>query len=168
VVRTASAVGYIVVEIAKEAPYYAGAFGTALVSDAVDSTDALVFLGGANLGAAVYEYGVARLTRTYLDGRTRRVARRRLTAPPGSSYATFDADWVPGEYLNDYHRVVEADEQATIALFVDAMRHAEPGEPVLLFGVGPTLHHVFLTAGTAGEIHLAECRRGRPHVGARA
>ena len=31
-----------------------------------------------------------------------------------------------------------------------------PDEPVLLFGVGPTLHHVFLTAGTAAEIHLAE------------
>ena len=57
--RAASAVGYVVTEIAKEAPYYAGAFGTALLSDAVDSTDALVFLGGANVGAAVYEYGVA-------------------------------------------------------------------------------------------------------------
>ncbi|HWM21292.1 MAG TPA: hypothetical protein VNO51_16480, partial [Ilumatobacteraceae bacterium] len=43
-------------------------------SDAVDSTDALVFLGGANLGAAVYEYGVARLTGTYLDARLRRSA----------------------------------------------------------------------------------------------
>ncbi len=75
-VRVASAVGYVVTEVAKEAPYYAGAFGTALLSDAVDSTDALVFLGGANVGAACYEYGVARLTRTYLDGRSRRLARR--------------------------------------------------------------------------------------------
>ena len=69
--RAASAVGYVATEIAKEAPYYAGAFGTALLSDTVDSTDALVFLAGTNLGAAAYEYGVARLSRTFLDKRSR-------------------------------------------------------------------------------------------------
>ena len=36
------------------------------------------------------------------------------------------------------------------------MRQTEPGRPVLLFGVGPTLHHVFLAAGTASELHLAD------------
>ena len=51
---------------------------------------------------------------------------------------------------------MEPDERATIAFFVEALRHAEPGEPVLLFGVGPTLHHVFLAAPSASEIHLAE------------
>jgi NNMT/PNMT/TEMT family len=134
-----------------------------LLSDAVDPTDALVFLGGANLGAAVYEYGVGRLTHTYLGRRSLRIARPpRLGAPPAAlepsapTYASFDTDWVPQDYLADYYRVVEADERATIAFFVDAMRHAEPDEPVLLFGVGPTLHHVFLTSGTAAEIHLAE------------
>ena len=77
-VRVASAVGYVVTEIAKEAPYYAGAFGTALVSSSVDAKDALIFLGGANLGAAVYEYGVARLVRR----RPRRtIAAHRATAP---------------------------------------------------------------------------------------
>lgn len=35
--RVASAVGYVVTEIAKEAPYYAGAFGTALLSDTIRS-----------------------------------------------------------------------------------------------------------------------------------
>ncbi len=75
--RTASAVGYVVPEIAKEAPYYAGAFGAALLSDAVDATDALIFLSGTNLGAAAYEYTVGRLTRGYLDGRSRRTARVR-------------------------------------------------------------------------------------------
>jgi NNMT/PNMT/TEMT family len=156
-VRAASAAGYVVVEIAKEAPYYAGAFGTALLSDAVDSTDALVFLGGANLGAAVYEYGVSRLTRTILDARSRRIARPGPPVdPPPAPYAAFDTDWVPREYLSDYYRVVEADERVTIAFFVDALRHAEPGQRVLLFGVGPTLHHVFLTAGMAEEVHLAE------------
>ena len=31
-----------------------------------------------------------------------------------------------------------------------------PNEPILFFGVGPTLHHVFLAAGTASEIHLGD------------
>jgi hypothetical protein len=65
--RAAAAVGYLATEVAKEAPYYAGAFGTALVSDKIDSTDALVFLAGTNIGAALYEYAVARLSRLLLD-----------------------------------------------------------------------------------------------------
>jgi hypothetical protein len=36
------------------------------------------------------------------------------------------------------------------------MEEVRPGEPILLFGVGPTLHHVFLTARHASEIHLAD------------
>ena len=139
--RIASAAGYVVTELAKEIPYYAGAFGAAVVTDSVSSTDAILFLAGANLGAAGYEYGLARLTRTAL--------RRR-------SCASFDTDWVPSEYLRDYYREVEPDERETIAYFVDAMRHVEPGAPILFFGVGPTLHHVFLAAGTASEIHLAD------------
>lgn len=154
-VRAASAVGYVVTEIAKEAPYYAGAFGTALVSSSVDAKDALIFLGGANLGAAVYEYGVARLVRGVLDTRSLRIVRPR-PSKSAEPYASFDTDWRPHEYLNDYYRVVEPDEQATIAFFVDALRDAEPDQPVLLFGVGPTLHHVFLAAEQAIEIHLAE------------
>jgi hypothetical protein len=36
------------------------------------------------------------------------------------------------------------------------MRDVEPDEPVLLLGVGPTLHHVFLAAPHASELHLAD------------
>jgi hypothetical protein len=64
--QAAAAGGYVATELAKEAPYYAGAFGSALVSDSVSSTDALIFLGGANLGAAGYEYGLAFVTRAFL------------------------------------------------------------------------------------------------------
>jgi hypothetical protein len=71
--RAASAAGYIATEIAKEAPYYAGAFGAALLSDSVDSTDALVFLAGTNIGAALYEYGLARLSNGFLRRRSRRI-----------------------------------------------------------------------------------------------
>ena len=71
--RVASAAGYVAAEIAKEAPYYAGAFGTALLSDTVSSSDALAFLAGTNVGAAVYEFGAARLSRTFLNRRSRRI-----------------------------------------------------------------------------------------------
>jgi hypothetical protein len=71
-------------------------------------------------------------------------------------YASFDTDWVPREYLADYYSEVEPDERETIAFFVDAMRDVPPGDPILFFGVGPTLHHVFLAAGKASEIHLAD------------
>jgi hypothetical protein len=72
--RFASQAGYVSTEIAKEIPYYAGAFGAALLSDSVSSNDALVFLAGANLGAAAYEYALGRLTRTFLRLRTRHAA----------------------------------------------------------------------------------------------
>jgi hypothetical protein len=138
--RVAGAAGYVATEVVKEAPYYAGAFGAALVSDSIASADAIVFLGGANLGAAAYEYGLAGLTRAFL---------RR-------GHASFNADWVPEEYLADYYTVLEPDEVETIAFFTDAMRGTKPGEPILFFGTGPTLHHVFLSAGRASEIHLAD------------
>ena len=64
--RFAAAVGYTGTELAKEAPYYAGAFGAALFTDSITANDAIIFLGGANLGAAVYEYGLARLVRAFL------------------------------------------------------------------------------------------------------
>ncbi|MDP9133705.1 MAG: NNMT/PNMT/TEMT family class I SAM-dependent methyltransferase [Actinomycetota bacterium] len=139
--RVAAGAGYVVTEIAKEVPYYAGAFGAAALTDAVSSSDALLFLAGANLGAAAYEYGLARLTREFL---------RRPQC------ASFDTDWVPREYLADYYRVVEPDERETIAFFADAMKQAPAGEAVLVFGTGPTLHHVFLAAPKASEIHLAD------------
>ncbi len=69
--RVAAGTGYVGTEVAKEVPYYAGAFGAAL-TDAVTSADAIVFLAGANLGAAAYEYGLARLTQAFL--RRRRAA----------------------------------------------------------------------------------------------
>jgi hypothetical protein len=72
--RMASAAGYVATEMVKEAPYYAGAFGAAMLSDTITSTDALVFLAGTNVGAAAYEYGVARLSRTFLDRRSQRNA----------------------------------------------------------------------------------------------
>ena len=141
-IRLAGSIGYVMTEIAKEVPYYAGAFGTAVVTDSVGATDAIVFLGGANLGAAVYEYGLAGATRGFL--------RRR---EPDIS---FESDWVPDDYLTDYYSELEPDEAETIPFIVDALRDADPQEPLLFFGVGPTLHHVFAAADRVPEIHLAD------------
>ena len=138
--RLAAGAGYVATELAKEAPYYAGAFGAAVLTDAVSSNEALLFLAGANLGAAAYEYLLARVTRRLLRPRP----------------ASFDTDWVPQDYLADYYSAVEPDERETIAFFTDAMEDAPAGEPVLVFGTGPTLHHVFLAAPKASEIHLAD------------
>jgi hypothetical protein len=63
---------------------------------------------------------------------------------------------VPKEYLTNYYTAIDADERHTIAFFVDAVRSCEPGEPILFFGVGPTLHHVFPVACRASEIHLGD------------
>ena len=69
--RFAAAIGYVGTEAAKELPYYAGAYGAVILTDSVSSADALVFLAGANLGAAVYEYGLGNITRAYLRRSTR-------------------------------------------------------------------------------------------------
>jgi hypothetical protein len=69
--RFAAAIGYVGTEAAKELPYYAGAYGAVILSDSVSSADAVVFLAGANLGAAVYEYGLGNITRAYLRRSTR-------------------------------------------------------------------------------------------------
>ncbi len=77
--RFAASVGYTGTELAKEAPYYAGAFGAVLFTNSISSNDAIVFLGGANLGAAVYEYGLARLVRAFLKFAPRTVDSKHAT-----------------------------------------------------------------------------------------
>jgi hypothetical protein len=79
--RLASAAGYVGTELAKEAFYYAGAVGAVVLSGSVSSVDAIVFLAGANLGAAGYEYGLARLTRSVLRRRSPRPPAVRAPAP---------------------------------------------------------------------------------------
>jgi hypothetical protein len=68
--------------------------------------------------------------------------------------ARFD-EWDPADYLADYFSEVQEDELATIRYFVDQMRGVVPG-PVLGFGCGPTLHHIFLTAPRITELYLAD------------
>ena len=78
--RFAAGAGYVATEIAKEAPYYAGAFGAAVLTDSISSTDALLFLAGANLGAAAYEYVLAARDARPARPPVVRVVRHRLGA----------------------------------------------------------------------------------------
>jgi hypothetical protein len=67
---------------------------------------------------------------------------------------TFD-EWLPRAYLNEYYRDLTADELQVIRYLVDEITNA-PAGPVLCFGAGPTLHHVFALAPYASEIYLAD------------
>lgn len=152
--RFVTSAGYVGAELVKEAPYYLGAAGAVLLVDGVGAAEAAVFLAGANLGAAGYEYGLARLVRGALacvPDAAHDAARG--TAP---SYASFEADWQPKRYLGDYYRDVEADERQTIAFMVEAARTVPEGALVLVFGSGPTLHHVFPFAERARRIDLCD------------
>jgi hypothetical protein len=68
--RFAASGAYVFTEVAKEVPYYASAFGATLVTDTVSAGEAIIFLAGTNVGAAMYEYGLARATRIFLRHRT--------------------------------------------------------------------------------------------------
>jgi hypothetical protein len=63
--RAAAYAGNISTELAKEAPYYIGAGGAAAFSDEISATDAIVFLAGANVGAAAYGFALARGLRLF-------------------------------------------------------------------------------------------------------
>ncbi len=138
--RLAASSGYVATELAKELPYYAGAFGAAALTDTLLTADAVAFLAGANLGAAAYEFALGRGTAAVVTHRL----------------GDFDTDWVPAHYLRDYYRRVEPDEVATIGFLTRWIAHATPGRPVLFFGTGPTLHHVFLATPVASELHLGD------------
>ena len=80
--RLAASGGYVATELLKEVPYYAGAFGTAVVADGVSTADAIVFLIGTNVGAAAYEYGLARATRHLLSRRLALASEREVGDRP--------------------------------------------------------------------------------------
>jgi hypothetical protein len=85
--RLAAGGGYVVTELAKEVPYYVGAFAAVLLTNSVAAHDALIFLAGTNLGAAAYEYGLARATRAFLSRRPSASRRRFRPRHPSEAAA---------------------------------------------------------------------------------
>jgi hypothetical protein len=78
------------------------------------------------------------------------------TATINRPWASFDTDWVPGDYLAEYYREVEDDERATMRFLVETASRL-PRLPCLLeFGCGPTVHHLFPFADVTDEIHVAD------------
>ena len=78
-----------------------------------------------------------------------------LTAANGVVLSPWDS-WSPQEYLADYYRFVEPDEIETIRFISQVSRRLKEPANTLVFGCGPTLHHVFPIAPFASEIHLAD------------
>ncbi len=64
-------------------------------------------------------------------------------------------EWVPQDYLSEYYSELQEDERSTLKYFVEQIRKAPVG-PVLCFGSGPTLHHVFLAIPRMTEVYLAD------------
>ena len=107
--KIAAASGYVGAELVKEAPYYLGAAGAVLLIEGVTSADVVRVSGGANLGAAAYEYGLAQ----------RGTACSRECPPP---LRLLRNRLEPARYLADYYRDVEPDERLTLEFLVEAAR----------------------------------------------
>ena len=90
--RVATDAGYITTEVAKEAPYYLGAAGAALFTDSISAVDAIVFLAGANVGAAAYEFALARGMRFFVRRVTRGASALPITHVERIATPTIDTD----------------------------------------------------------------------------
>ncbi len=76
--RLATAAGYVGLEIAKELPFYLGAFGSATFFEGISDKDAITFLAGANIGGGFYEYTLAKgtkMARKWMGRRTQKPER---------------------------------------------------------------------------------------------
>ncbi len=73
-----------------------------------------------------------------------------------SRFASFDEDWSPEAYLDDYYLEVQPDEQATMRFLSEAAALVGDVPLLLEFGCGPTVHHLLPFAGRTDEIHVAD------------
>ena len=76
---------------------------------------------------------------------------------PDPEISSFDR-WVAKDYLAEYFSGLNEDERQVIRYFCHEMRAAESG-PVLFFGCGPGLNHVFLSAPYQTELVMADYLR---------
>lgn len=64
--------------------------------------------------------------------------------------------WDPARYLAQYYSRVEADEAATLAFISQACQRITAPGRALVFGVGPTVHHLLPLAPHTRELHVAD------------
>lgn len=64
--------------------------------------------------------------------------------------------WNAAHYLQHYYSRVEADEAATLEFITRACTRIDSPARVLMFGVGPTVHHLLPLAPHAREMHVAD------------
>jgi hypothetical protein len=73
-----------------------------------------------------------------------------------NQFASFENDWNPWAYLDDYYAFVEQDEYETLAFLVDSFREIH-GNPIALeFGCGPMIAHLLPLVPYVSEIHIAD------------
>lgn len=71
-------------------------------------------------------------------------------------YARFEADWSPADYLEQYYREVQPDEQITMRFLVEAAALIGDCPRMIEFGSGPTVHHLLPFAPRAESVHVVD------------
>lgn len=71
-------------------------------------------------------------------------------------FASFDEHWSPADYLADYYREVQPDEQITLRFLCEAAALIGDVPTALEFGCGPTVHHLIPFAPRAATIDVAD------------
>ncbi len=130
--RTASAVGYVMLEAAKEIPYYVGVFGSALLTDHVDAAEAFIFLAD-RLPVANVSDSMARMS---AGG----ASLRPMHAGGGLAGPALTVKTRPGDNL----------------MLHKALDLAEAGDVIVVDGGGD------LTNSLMGELMLAHAETKRP------
>jgi len=71
---------------------------------------------------------------------------------PTTDYNLF----VPRDYLNEYYRTVDVENEALLRFFAELARECRPESLVLDLGCGPTLYTLFSLARACAEIHMCD------------
>jgi hypothetical protein len=71
------------------------------------------------------------------------------------AHSDFDR-WDASQYLQQYYTRVEADEAVTLAFITQACRRIGASGRALVFGAGPTVHHLLPLVPHVREVHVAD------------
>jgi hypothetical protein len=77
-----------------------------------------------------------------------------------SQFASFEEDWNPKQYLEDYYSVIEQDESETLRFLIEEFKKIQGYPTALEFGCGPVVAHLLPLASYVSEIHVADYLQG--------